>query len=330
MDVSAYLSMFLAECREHLQELNLALVKIEEQPDDRETVDSIFRIAHSLKGMSGTMGYVRMVELTHAMEDVFELLRQRERALPREAIDTEGEEQLEPGPLVERLHGLVYRRTAEQEAALRGAPPPPDDLFERAGARCVLHARVELDASVAMPAVRAYMVLSASAEHGEVIASIPPENGVEIFDGRTIEVWLASDHEADAYARTLAAVGDIASAEVVELSPEPWAAAAGPVADAAPDDAPAAVGPAEAGPELEEAAPPPVAKPVVKPVAKPTAAEGTAASHGKKAVATVRVDAERLDQLMHLMGEVVVARTRVETLAGGLGVPGLPQALKDL
>src|SRR5581483_10518891 len=156
------------------------------------------------------------------------------------------------------------------------------------------------------------------------------ENGVEIFDGRTIEVWLASDHEADAYARTLAAVGDIASAEVVELSPEPWAAAAGPVADAAPDDAPAAVGPAEAGPELEEAAPPPVAKPVVKPVAKPTAAEGTAASHGKKAVATVRVDAERLDQLMHLMGEVVVARTRVETLAGGLEVPGLPQALKDL
>ena len=57
MDVSEYLPMFLAEAREHLQELNLAVVRIEEQPDDRETVDEIFRIAHSLKGMSATMGF---------------------------------------------------------------------------------------------------------------------------------------------------------------------------------------------------------------------------------------------------------------------------------
>src|SRR3712207_3291441 len=87
METSEYLPMFLAEGREHLQELNLAVVRIEEQPDDRETVDEIFRIAHSMKGMSATMGFSGMAALTHEMEDVFELLKQRAGGLSREAID---------------------------------------------------------------------------------------------------------------------------------------------------------------------------------------------------------------------------------------------------
>src|ERR671920_558886 len=128
MDVSEYLPMFLAEGREHLQELNLAVVRIEEQPDDPETVDEIFRIAHSMKGMSATMGFAGMSALTHEMEDVFELLRQRTDGLGREAVDVllecldalaaavdaieaTGEEAIEPAPLAERLRGLVRERT---------------------------------------------------------------------------------------------------------------------------------------------------------------------------------------------------------------------------
>src|SRR4051794_25572616 len=133
MDTSQYLQMFLAEGREHLQELNLAVVRIEEQPDDRATVDEIFRIAHSLKGMSATMGFAAMAELTHAMEDVFELLRQRRNGLNRtaidvlfecldalsaavDAIDATGEEAIEPEVLIQKLRGLVRERTPEQEA----------------------------------------------------------------------------------------------------------------------------------------------------------------------------------------------------------------------
>ena len=62
------------------------MVRIEEAPDDRETVDEIFRIAHSMKGMSATMGFAGMAALTHEMEDVFELLRQRSGGLERAAI----------------------------------------------------------------------------------------------------------------------------------------------------------------------------------------------------------------------------------------------------
>ncbi len=145
MDVSEYLPMFLAEAREHLQELNLAVVHIEEQPDDRETVDEIFRIAHSLKGMSATMGFAGMAALTHQMEDVFELLRQRGVGLSRDAIDVllgcldtlegavddieaHGEESLDPAALIERLQGLVRERTPEQSVELRqgGSAPAPD------------------------------------------------------------------------------------------------------------------------------------------------------------------------------------------------------------
>src|ERR1700712_4834521 len=128
-----YLPMFLAEGREHLQELNLAVVRIEETPDDQETVDEIFRIAHSLKGMSATMGFSGMAALTHQMEDVFELLRQRRNGLTRVAIDVllecldapsaavdsideTGEERIDPAALIEKLRGLVRERTPEQQA----------------------------------------------------------------------------------------------------------------------------------------------------------------------------------------------------------------------
>src|SRR5689334_8100961 len=124
MDTSEYLPMFLAECRENLQELNLAVVRLEEAPDDRETVDAIFRIAHSLKGMAATMGFEGMAALTHKMEDVFELLRQRGHGLTGEvvdvllacldalsgavdSIDDDGAEHLDPAELVARLGALV-------------------------------------------------------------------------------------------------------------------------------------------------------------------------------------------------------------------------------
>ena len=88
MDTSEYMPMFLAEAQEHLQELNLAVVALEDDPTNQETVDGIFRIAHSLKGMSATMGFSAIAELTHVMEDVFELLRQRAGGLHEEAITT--------------------------------------------------------------------------------------------------------------------------------------------------------------------------------------------------------------------------------------------------
>ena len=75
MDVSQYLEIFLDETKEHLQNLNENLLVIEKEPENKDTINEIFRAAHSLKGMAGTMGFKRMQRLTHDMENVFSEIR---------------------------------------------------------------------------------------------------------------------------------------------------------------------------------------------------------------------------------------------------------------
>ncbi|WP_270041423.1 chemotaxis protein CheA [Solirubrobacter ginsenosidimutans] len=306
--------MFLAEGREHLQELNLAVVRIEETPDDRQTVDEIFRIAHSLKGMSATMGFAGMAALTHEMEDVFELLRQRKNGLQRaeidvclecldmleaavDSIETGGAEDIAPEALIERLRTLIR----DDEAAPAEAPPsaldPPSDLSEMAQGRRVVQVAASLRDDVDMPSVRAYMVLAAVAKLGETLACVPAPADVDTFDGREIVAWVVSENTDGELHSAAAGVPDVAMCEVTEA-----------VADAAVDG-------------VEE----PAAATVAAPTAKPDSTNRP--HHGSS---TVRVDAERLDQLMHAMGELVLNRTQVEVLAAQADVPGLQQAIQGL
>ena len=75
MDVSQYLEIFLDETKEHLQSLSDQLMNLEQDPENMDTINEIFRAAHTLKGMAGTMGYKRMQNLTHDMENVFSEIR---------------------------------------------------------------------------------------------------------------------------------------------------------------------------------------------------------------------------------------------------------------
>jgi two-component system chemotaxis sensor kinase CheA len=323
MDTSEYLPMFLAECRENLQELNLAVVRLEEAPDDRETVDAIFRIAHSLKGMAATMGFEGMATLTHKMEDVFELLRQRGTGLTGEvvdvllacldalsgavdSIDADGAENLDPAELVNRLGSLVREKDdpeAEDAAAAEDVIAPPR-LAPVGDGRVVLEIHAVLAEDVQMPAVRAFQVLVAAAEYGDVLRSTPAEADVDGFAGRIVEILLATDHDTDAVAAAMRNVPDVAEARAAEAVVEP-------IEDGTPLQA---VVDADAAAATTSAAP-----------------SGSTGAGGRKgAHQTVRVDAERLDQLMHLMGELVVQRTHVEALSLEADVPGLSQAMQEL
>lgn len=75
MDVSQYLGVFLDEAKEHIQSLNDNIMTLEQDPTNEDCINEIFRAAHSMKGMAGTMGYKRMQQLTHDMEDVFSDVR---------------------------------------------------------------------------------------------------------------------------------------------------------------------------------------------------------------------------------------------------------------
>lgn len=340
MDTSEYLPMFLAESREHLQELNLAVVRIEETPDDRETVDEIFRIAHSLKGMSATMGFAAIAALTHQMEDVFELLRQRADGLSREAIDvlfkcldvleaaveeiaTDGEDTLEPSALIEQLKGLIRDRTPEQELDRIGGVELPDlpAVRELADGSRIVHVVADLSEEALMPAVRAFMFFAALGELGEIVGSIPAQDGVEQFQGSRLEAWLASDREdevIEAAARNVSDVERVALDEAQDdLAPPSVEALSAAHADLEPivvTPGPAANGNGNGG----------------TPAAAPARRQSAASANHAHAGATVRVDAERLDQLMHHMGELVIHRTVVETLANDASVPGMQQAIQDL
>jgi two-component system chemotaxis sensor kinase CheA len=324
MDTSEYLPMFLAECRENLQELNLAVVRLEEAPEDRDTVDAIFRIAHSLKGMAATMGFEGMATLTHKMEDVFELLRQRGTGLTGEvvdvllacldalsgavdAIDSDGAERLDPAELIERLGALVRERDDPEAVATEPVPEPaPAKLAEVGLGRTVLEIHAVLAEDAQMPAVRAFQLLAAAGEHGDVLRSTPAESDIDGFDGRIVEVLLATDHEVEAVGTALRSVPDVGDVRVVE-------ATVAPLADSVP----------LAAVDEDGIALPPVVAPVA------SGAAGAAAKKGANHQ-TVRVDAERLDQLMHLMGELVVQRTHVEALSAEAEVPGLGHAMQEL
>jgi two-component system, chemotaxis family, sensor kinase CheA len=303
MDTSEYLGMFLAESREHLQTLNLAVIRIEETPDDGDTIEEIFRIAHSLKGMSGTMGFARMAALTHTMEDVFETLRGRTGAVERrvidvllecldalecavEAIERDGDEHLDPTALIARLGELVGAAPAA-EAPPAGSAAVPAEVAGFGGDAPLVHIAVTLADDVMMPSVRAYMALAAVADHGETIWSSPTPDEVDAFSGSAVLAWVATEHDAATIEAALRAVPDVARVTVATR-------AAG---ESAAGDASAPV---------------------------------HGAPHARRTSATVRVDAVRLDQLMHFMGELVVHRTRVESLAQGAAVDGLTEAVGDL
>src|SRR6185369_7532790 len=138
-------------------------------------------------------------------------------------------------------------------------------------------------------------VLAALAELGETLACSPTPDEVETFAGSEIDVWMVSERADSELAAVVSSVSDVDQVEVFEA-----------VSDAA----------VETGEEIIEDAP---------------KAEAAAAAKPKsKGSSTVRVDAERLDQLMHFMGELVLHRTQVEALAAHADVPGLSQAMQNL
>jgi two-component system chemotaxis sensor kinase CheA len=133
-----YIELFLAEARENLETLNTAIVGVEADPTDTANVDVVFRVAHSVKGMAATMGYDHVAHLTHAMEDVFALLRERAGGLHREAIDVlfecmdmlskmveeiaeHGESRTDPTELEGRLRGLLRNRDDKEGVEVRAA-----------------------------------------------------------------------------------------------------------------------------------------------------------------------------------------------------------------
>ena len=346
MDTNQYMGMFLDESHEHLQSLNDGLLNIEENGEDKDVVNEIFRNAHTLKGMSATMGYNKIAELTHEMEDVLDLIRNDKLNINEDILDTlfkcldsleqminsvgdgESEDVVDVSDLVAKLSSISKGTPAPAPAAAApaaAAPAGPSfalsdvdiDVLKKAKESGLqgIHVKVTLAETCLLKSARSYMVMNALDELGDVIKSVPSAEDLEQekFD-RSFEILLVTGAEVKQVEDALNSISEIDSIEVSVVDP---------------DAAPAPAQPAAAAPA--PAAPAPAAKAASKPAAK--AEKKPAANKAKKnhhQSQSVRVDIEKLDTLMNLMGELVINKVRLEQIGQTHRLAELTETLEQM
>ncbi len=349
MDTNQYMEMFLDESHEHLQSLNEGLLSLEENSEDVAVVNEIFRNAHTLKGMSATMGYNKIAELTHEMEDVLDLIRKEQLKLNEDIIDTlfkcldsleqminsvgdgESEDVVDVTDLVATLSAISKGEAAATSAAPAAAPAAAAapasasamvlndvdrDVLRQAKESGMLgiHVQVTLAQTCLLKSARSYMVMNAMDKLGDVIKSVPSAEDLEQekFD-HTFDVLVVTGSDKKAVEDALGTISEIDKivVEVVD-----------------PDQAAAPVAAAEKAPVAEKAPAP--AKAVAKTAAPAKTAAKAAPPKKSHQSQSVRVDIDKLDTLMNLMGELVINKVRLEQIGQTHRLAELTETLEQM
>ncbi|MDX5373814.1 MAG: chemotaxis protein CheA [Pseudomonadaceae bacterium] len=298
---------FLVEAGEILELLSEQLVELESRPDDMDLLNAIFRGFHTVKGGAGFLQLNELVECCHIAENVFDILRKGERRVTPELMDvvlqaldavnemfSQVRERTEPTPAAPELLAALSRLAEPEsadEAAVAEPEPEPEPAVEEPASGDITDSEFE-------------QLLNAIGEQPAAEAAAPGGGGDEI-----------TDDEFEALLDQLHGKGKFAGA--VEE----------PAAVAAPK--PAAAAPAKKA-EAKKVEP---AKPVAKPEpAKPAAPAAAPAAGGgaSEAETTVRVDTARLDEIMNMVGELVLVRNRLVRLGLNSEDEAMAKAVSNL
>ncbi len=335
MDTNQYLEMFLEESKEHLQACNEQLLELEKNPDDLAIVNEIFRAAHTLKGMSATMGYEDIANLTHKMENVLDAIRNAKIRVTSEILDVvfESSDALEEMVIdieqggsgkkdVEKLVTMlnqieagkspleaVNEKTEQVQTAEESEGLIYDDFEQTVVSQSIeqgFHAfelKVILREDCLLKAARVFMVFEILEKAGEIIKTYPTVERLENeeFDNQ-FTVVIVTKEEAD---ELQAKVQKVSELEKAEIRPVQFQSAA-----------------IETAATTETAIAAPVNEPAKQPVKKePSKTEkGTAkrSTNAHSANKTIRVNIDRLDVLMNLFEELVIDRGRLQSIAAEL------------
>lgn len=363
MDTSQYLDIFLDESKEHLQNLSDQIMDLEQNPENMDTINEIFRAAHSLKGMAGTMGYKRMQTLTHDMENVFSEVRNGTFKVQPGMIDilfksldaleeyvnniqqTTEEGTNDNQDLIDALNSILKNNgevvaggsaPAAAAAPAPAAPPASADgnakkerwqeikitdtekmLVDKAHSEGlkVYGVTVYVEEACVLKAARAFLVFKALEKLGEIIVSAPTAQDIEDEKFElTFSLIFISGSTADEIKDAVKSVSEIEEAFCAE-----YAVAASAAAKPAEPEKPAETKPVEEAkpavtapaPAPKAAVPAPAATPA--PAAKAAPSSSASSSSTKPAAKpvvnrTVRVDIEKLDNLMNLVSELIIAK----------------------
>ncbi|AMB89758.1 MULTISPECIES: chemotaxis protein CheA [Bacillus] len=326
MDVNQYLDIFLDESREHLQTCNEKLLELEKNPTDLQLVNDIFRAAHTLKGMSATMGFDDMAQLTHHLENMFDAIRNEQMIVTPESMDTmfEALDHLEAmvQSIAEGGDGKrdvteiskkldVTGSHAETASAVETAEASSaaSDLdyneFERTvldeareqGFKCY-ELNVTLSDACLLKAVRVYMIFERLNEAGEVVKTVPNAELLESEDFESeFSISYLSKQPMEEVKKIVTAISEVEQVEISEVS--------------AFEEAAPAETKAEKPEQKNEEAAAPAAKAPANDAPKANGNNGAAAGGTK----TIRVNIDRLDSLMNLFEELVIDRGRLEQIA---------------
>ena len=218
MDVSQYLEIFIDETNGHLQTLSDNIMQLEKEPENKDVINEIFRAAHSLKGMAGTMGFKRMQRLTHDMENVFQEIRSDKMKVTSSLIDvlfdcldaidgylenvkeTSDEGTNDNEAIVKELNDILAGGAEESEAAPAAEPEAPaqetkavtnymdfelnnkekDDIKEAQDAGHKVYAiTVKIQKECLLKAARAFLVFKAVEDFGQIIVYRPSSQDIE-------------------------------------------------------------------------------------------------------------------------------------------------------
>lgn len=341
MDVSQYLEIFIDETKEHLQTLSEQLMILEQEPKNEDTINEIFRAAHSLKGMAGTMGYKRMQHLTHMMENALSEIRSGNMSVTEDLVDIlfqcldaleayldqicesadEGTEDNEA--IIARLNDFMNggsntpapvakeeaAKEEKTEAADNGSMKLADFEIHAVNEALekglnVYYVTVNVDENCILKAARAFLVFKAVEELGEIIKSNPSVQDIEDekFDF-TFELYIIS---AESYEKVKSAIENVSEIRGIEGTQIKEKISAAVEKNEAEKEVKAVEQekPAEEKTEVKETVP-------AKASGVPQKAEANVAAHktGKPVVnRSVRVDIEKLDVLMNLVSELIIAK----------------------
>ena len=353
MDVTQYLEIFLDETREHLESLNAQILNLEQNPEDADTINEIFRAAHSLKGMAGTMGFKRMQNLTHDMENVFMEIRNGALKVSSPMVDTlfqsldaleeytaniqgSGDEGTNDNqPIIDSLNSFLAQKggaapapkkeEAKASEEAKEAPKEENDSSEEkfrdivlgdseqtvlaaaiAEGKNVYGFTVYVNENCLLKAARAFLVYKAVEEKAEIIVSNPSAQDIEDekfeFDFSLVVISDSKIDDLLQAARSVSEIDKVVGA-ALDIKPASDSVAAEPTTDTA----------------VAESAPAPTAA-----AEKSNAPAKSASKTGGKPIVnrTVRVDIEKLDVLMNLVSELIIAKNSLVAASVSEGVAG--------
>lgn len=311
-DMSAYKDVFLSESAEYLQAITDGLLALETEPNDLEPVETIFRGAHSLKGMAAAMGYTRTQELTHKMESLMDTVRSRTQVADRQLIDlmlratdvvrdvitdesNEGTG-VDIEPMAAELEARTDNPAAPEPASVPLTPSPVLEATARpaeTGEGLLYRVCVTLEAGCVLKGVRAYMAIKRLNHMGTVVQTVPSAREIEDeqFD-RSFDIVLRSKASAEQVRDAAMGVTEVEDVLVEVLEAE--------VAEESPEESSApSTQPRRKVPKLSE-------------------------------TQTVRISIGHLDSIVNLVGELVTVRSRLEGIADKMDRPDLDDALAIL